>query len=180
MYDSPLVCSILSYFCRAESITFRNELLAEDDKAFDKEISAAPLYCMPQQALNYSSIFGGDPYPLSPSLDYKRGSRVRILLEIGFRSIKRTFSQFDACIFLSIYDGKENLGYETQQMIHDYYHGHREIPSEQYLYTSVDLLKIYHHTGDRIGGPLEVRSKWSFNLIKPRVCYSLGWIRSRY
>lgn len=69
----------------------------------------------------------------------------------------------------SSFHGKKNLGYETQRMIHAYYHGHREIPLEQHLYTSVDLLKVYHRTGDRIGGPLEVRSKWSFSLIKPRV-----------
>jgi len=147
--------------------------LAENDKAFDKEISAALLYCTPQQALNYSSLFGGDPYPLSPSLDYRRGSRVRTLLEIGFRSIKNSFSHFDAGIVFPSYNGKKNLGYETQRMIHEYYHGHREIPSGQYHYTSVDLLKIYHRTGDRIGGPLEVRSKWSFSLIKPRIYYSL-------
>jgi len=95
-------------------------------------------------------------------------------LEIGFRSIKNSFSHFDAGIVFPSYNGKKNLGYETQRMIHEYYHGHREIPSGQYHYTSVDLLKIYHRTGDRIGGPLEVRSKWSFSLIKPRVYYSLG------
>lgn len=79
VYDSPLNCSILSYFVRAESTAHPDQFRIEVDIAFNKEIMAALHYKSPAQEFNYAAIFGGEDTPIDPVLGYGRNNLVQKL-----------------------------------------------------------------------------------------------------
>jgi hypothetical protein len=53
---SPVLCSFLSYFVRAEHTHWRDEFLNQKDLSLDKEVRAALEYKTFDQVLDYSSI----------------------------------------------------------------------------------------------------------------------------
>jgi hypothetical protein len=59
----------------------------------------------------------------------------------------------------------------------------RGIPQGKDLVRTVDLEKHYAETGQKIGGPCEIRWAWKYNDLKPRVYYAQGgdaYFASRY
>jgi len=168
--DSPLQCSLLSYIVRAESTARPMEFTAVKEATYAKEIGAAfQLYDKPQQ-LNYSSFLGGDK---SAAIHPEVGEtpRTQYLLSTGLRSLSNRFSA-PTCIFYPFYNKRKNMGYTTQELLQE----SLGVPAGSYTteYTSLDLLRHYYRTGNRIGGPIEVRMAWKYNDLKPRVYYALG------
>lgn len=85
--------------------------------------------------------------------------------------MKNRFSHVSASPILPAYNAQKNLGYQTQYRVHEFQHGHQDIESGNFKYTTLSLLRIYFSSGEKIGGPLEVRSKWGYNDLKPRIYY---------
>jgi len=53
----PILCSLLSYFVRAEQTHWTEEFLSQKGKSLDKEVGAALEYRTFNQILDYSAIF---------------------------------------------------------------------------------------------------------------------------
>jgi hypothetical protein len=62
---------------------------------------------------------------------------------------------------------KKTPGKVTQENIRTY-------TQENDLYTYTDMERMYMRDGVRFSGPAEMRSAWTYNLLKPRVYYAQG------
>jgi hypothetical protein len=56
IYDNPILCSLLSYFVRAERTAYPDEFVAAGRKVIDKELAATQLPNRPQQ-LDYTCLY---------------------------------------------------------------------------------------------------------------------------
>jgi hypothetical protein len=119
LYDSSLSCTILSYWCRAESTDRIDDFKEEKWKAFDKEISAALYFVPHEQKLDYSQLFSGETRPLFPGVAPAVQERTVLLFKQGIRKIKQTWSRYEESeVLLPFYNGKKTVGYATQEEFH--------------------------------------------------------------
>lgn len=165
---STIACSLLSYIARAESSHFFDDFSLQKELAYQKEVNAASNSSPPEQRLKYTGLFGvnrermhpditgGIPYPLSEQ--FKRAISSYIV----------TFSREDARILLPFYSDKKNVSYQTQRNLLG------ERFNEYTGVTTLDLLRHYMNTGERITGPMEMRLAWFYNDLKPRIYYTNG------
>lgn len=177
IYPFPLLCCLLSYFCRAETPTF--SLLAEfqDQKriGLDKEMQAALFYETEDQHLDYRHIlFDVGNANSHPQL--QTGSdRLRVLYAKGLGQIAQRLGSKYTHPLLPRYNSRKNVSYQT---IYNYYTclDSESEPSSgmQMDITTLDLLRMYYVSGERVTGPMEMRLAWFFNDLKPRVYYCLG------
>jgi hypothetical protein len=175
LYDSTLCCSILSYFVRAESTAYPSEAVKIREETITKEISAALYYKPIYRRLDYFSLIGSqsDAYAWG-SYPSGNNARTKTLFSHGIRQLVSRWSREDAEILFPYYNGSKNVGYTTQDLYERYIDPGGEVPETGRNVSTQDLLVLYHRTGKRIGGPLEVRCKWGYGDLKPRLYYSLG------
>lgn len=171
IYDNPFLCCILSYFVRAESTYFRSEFLSLLDESAIKEISASQQGDVTMQ-LNYRPLFTQDESE-GIHLEIDRFPKKTVLMwQHHLASAIEHFSRRDV-VLLPYFNPRKNIGYVTQRNLHMLMHN--EVPYQQPTdYTTLDLLKFYAETGQRVPGPLEIRQAWKFNDLKPRTYYCLG------
>lgn len=175
--STPILCSMLSYFCRAESTYHRDEFLEQRMIGFDKEITAALFYEPKEHVLNYQGLFGINWMNVHPQLQVEIPRRLVHLFGQGIERIKKRFSTYKQIPILPAYNRKKNVSRST---VIEYWQSVRG--EDSYLPTRHDysltstwtLLRHYYLTGNRIGGVLEVRLAWFFNDLKPRIYYCLG------
>jgi len=174
IYDSSLSCSLLSYFCRAESSPHLDEARQIKEECLAKEISAALYYKSSEQALDYCKLYGKVDNSFTvgpwPSVD----NRTSFLFTSGIRKLKSSWSRDSPEIFLPYFNGRKNLGYTTQEMFYEQISGDKCTSPVNKDVTSLDLLRWYFRTGKQILGPIEPRMKWGYGDIKPRLYYCLG------
>lgn len=170
--DSPMSCSLLSYFCRAESTCCPALFLEERMKSIDKELKAAFSYHSQTQKLDYSALFckGKELTAIHPDSGLSSPT-TSFRFRAGIRTIRNSFSSRFSTILFPFYNGKKNLGYTTQEA---FKRATWDGDVNYYGYTTLDLLRYYEQTGRKVQGPLEVRCSWKYNDLKPRVYYALG------
>jgi len=169
-YHYPVILSILSMAVRCESFDQKEYLEEALEKGASKEIDASQDPDK-EQALNYNGLFTNDPrIPLS---EYHKGQCSKTFnlfmnqLE-GYIHDNDPF--FRHKVYLPVYQRRKNMAYKTQERLNDRQHN----ASSTYIRTTRDLLLHYHVTGERLGGPSEMRTVMRFNDLKPRLYYSTG------
>jgi hypothetical protein len=171
IYDSPLSCSLLSYFCRAESSPHFEEARMIKEATLTKEISAALYSKSHEQSLDYIKLMGNKDDAATGYHMVSDIGRTRFLFITGIRRMKASWSRESLEIILPYFNGKKNVGYTTQELYH-------ELPEASNLsernITTLHLLRKYFRTGKQVLGPLEMRMKWGYGDIRPRVYYCLG------
>lgn len=172
-YDNPFLCCMISYFVRSEATYFQSEFLAEKEKNMIKELSASQSIDRDQQ-LDYACLFTDDDLrpvhmELAPAVPYRT-------ISIWNDRLSEIHSSSPGCapgtLLWPFYNGRKNVSYATQQRLCEA----MRLPNypQPTEYTSLDLLKWYHETGEQIMGPLEIRQNWKFGDLKPRTYYCLG------
>lgn len=177
IYPFPILCCLLSYFCRAEvpCPELVPEFLEEKVIGLNKELAAALYYETGEQKLDYRHIlFGVGNLNSHPQLS--GGSyRLRALYARGLSQIAQNFSSITTKPLLPRYNARKNVSYQT---IYNYYSylGSESEPRGgiRMDLTTLDLLRLYYITGHQVNGPLEMRLAWFFNDLKPRIYYCLG------
>jgi hypothetical protein len=171
LYDNPVLCSVLSYFVRAETTRYRQEFLLLKEESITKEISASIDPPRPQQ-LSYSIFLDGEERPVH------NVAQDAAIAWKTVRTLKKNVSQIihrfthSTHIFFPQYNGKKSVSYETQVLL---YNSLRlSLERQPVEVTTLDLLKHYARTGEMIQGPLELRQSWKFSDLKPRTYYCLG------
>jgi len=168
IYYHPGLCTILSYFVRAESSMYTSEYEVVKMEGILKEIRASQHPSVPQ-ALNYQPYF--------------TDLNTRVHLEAVITPSRTAFRwkshlnnviaylQKPSTVILPTYNKKKNMAYSTQIAYcvskYGYDSGERNI-------TSRHLLKYYMESGVQIEGPLELRTSFRYNDLKPRLYYCLG------
>lgn len=171
----PILCCVLSYLTRAERTVHMEEFEREKTVSLEKEVLAALQPDVRDQVLDYRHVlFGVGRANAHPQL-IDGSVRLRALYERGLRQISQYFSSLSTPPLLPRYNARKNVSYET---IRNYYDAHGIDFSDGNSWkadvTTLDLLRWYYISGDRIGGALEVRQAWFFNDLKPRTYYCLG------
>jgi len=163
LHDSSVDLSLVSYFARAEGFNDRTEATNVIRDQIDKEFMAAVLYPVGQtQMNNYDWI--------EPSGDFQTSTEAKF--NRGLYRLRKQFSIHHKTLIMPYRTDLKNVGYRCQSML-------REAKSEGNSSdlmdsTTGDLLRHYYKTGIQVQGPLEVRLRWDYGILKPRVYYSLG------
>lgn len=166
---SPIACSLLSYFVRAEGTYHKEDFLAEKTKSFDKEFLAATDATVRGQQLNYGILTGMD-IRVNPEFSGPESPMLIQYYQRGLYTIRSKYSRELSKLILPAYNGAKNVGYQTQAA----YCGFLNIENPHKSITSLDLLRLYAETGFKTPGPLEMRQAWFYNDLKPRTYYCLG------
>lgn len=160
LYNSPVSCSILSYFVRAERLSSFDDPKEILLSAWDKELGAALFTSTgDQQVLDYDWLG-----------EQRSDNRCYQAFNRGLRELRHRFSYHHTILLFPYYNSKKNVSYDTQDLYREYI----DHPGSDMDFTTTDLLRLYHETGEKIQGPLEVRSKWTYTDFKPRIYYALG------
>jgi hypothetical protein len=169
----PILCSLLSYFVRAEGTILRAEFLLEKEKGLDKELGAALYYETNEQVLDYTGLLGVTSRHLHPQLSGNVSWRLGALFAAGIRHICQSLSSTSFRPLLPQYNSRKNVSLETCR---NYYEaiGDSIVDGYSSNVTTLDLLKLYYHTRIKISGCLEMRLAWFFNDLKPRIYYCMG------
>jgi len=173
IYPFPSLCSLLSYFVRAEGTIHMSEFLEEKELALDKELTAALYYQTEDQALDYTGLLGISSNHLHLGLPGHMCWRLSSLFSRGITQISQTISNVSFPPLLPSYNSRKNVSRDTCRNYYDAIGGSMVdgVPTNV---TTLDLLKHYYLTGDEIRGMIEMRLAWFFNDLKPRVYYCLG------
>jgi len=173
IYPFPTLCSLLSYFVRAESTIHKTEFLREKDIALDKELSAALYYDSTGQVLDYTGLLGVTSNHLHGALPGTISWRLQSLFTRGISQIAQSFSRATCRPILPAYNGRKNVSYDTCRNYYEAIGGSMAdgVPTNV---TTLDLLKHYYLTGNEVRGMIEMRLAWFFNDLKPRLYYCLG------
>jgi len=174
----PILCSLLSYFVRAEATIHVAEFLEEKMKSFDKEVGAA-LAPDQDQCLDYTSLYGIGDNPIHPqqaTFGFHGPRRLTTLWASGIQRIKSTLSNSRTPPIFPAYSNLRNVGRETvdNYLVSVYGPVYDPKPEDYRSTTTLTLLRHYFQTGEKILGPLELRQAWFFNDLKPRTYYCLG------
>jgi hypothetical protein len=173
--DRPVTMALLSVFVRAAPYDDYTTVQQALEQTIEKELIAAVNVYHPVK-FDYRVIFdknpafrlhsfdpGSNPDPrVAQSLyeDFQR-AKERLKYSTLFPDISRkTVGIISACAFRSLYD-------ETGQTFgtdEDSFGG----------VTTRDIEQLYHETGVESAGPVEVRSAWKYNDLKPRIYYARG------
>jgi hypothetical protein len=169
----PILCSLLSYFVRAEGTIFKREFEEQKTISLDKELAAAMWYESGVQVLDYTGLLDVTRQHLHPQLAGIMGWRLQQLFQAGVRQISQHYSAVTARPLLPAYNARKNVSYETCR---NYYEaiGDSMVDDVPKTVTTLDLLRLYYRTGTQVHGPIEMRQAWFFNDLKPRTYYCLG------
>jgi len=173
IWPFPLLCTLLSYFVRAEGTIYVTEFLQEKALSLDKELSAALYHDSAGQVLDYSGLVGVTPNHLHPQLPGVISWRLRSLFQSGIQHIAQHFSSISARPLFPAYNSRKNVSYATCEKYYEAI-GDSVVDGISHNVTTLDLLKLYYHTGIEVSGCLEIRQAWFFNDLKPRTYYCLG------
>jgi len=173
IYPFPSLCSLVSYFVRAENTIHKTEFLAEKDVALDKELSAALFYNSDSQVLDYTGLLGTSSNHLHGQLPGNINWRLSSLFSRGISQISQQLSRATYPPILPAYNARKNVSYDTCR---NYYEvvGTSTTDDVPKNVTTLDLLKHYYLTGNEVHGMIEMRLAWFFNDLKPRIYYCLG------
>lgn len=172
IYDNPFLCSILSYFVRAEKTEFPEQFLAAGRKVIDKELSATQLPNRPQ-ALDYRCLFTGDRIPIHEETSLVP-TRTMGLWSRHIESLRHKYES-DRLILFPHYNKRKTVSYPTQQNLSFDMFGFYPKTQQTHL-TSADLLLHYYRTGRQVQGEMELRTVWFLTDLKPRGYYCLGYV----
>lgn len=173
IWPFPLLCSLLSYFVRAEGTIHKEQFLEEKAKSLDKELAAALHYESIPQRLDYSGLFGVTQTHLHPQLPGRIGWRLTQLFQSGVQHIAQRFSSISTRPLFPSYNSRKNVSYSTCRAYYEAV-GDSTVDDCPTDVTTLDLLKLYYHTGTEVSGVIEMRQAWFFNDLKPRTYYCLG------
>jgi len=70
------------------------------------------------------------------------------------------------------YQRRKNMSRETAQGLFE--RGYRHSDKEWWNFSTGDLERHYAMTGERILGHCEMRTAWTYNILKPRAYYCIG------
>jgi hypothetical protein len=173
IWPFPILCSLLSYFVRAENTIHISEFLAEKDISLNKELQAALHFTTIDQALDYTGLFGVSSAHLHPQLTGDINWRLQTLFGAGVQQIVSSFSKSSTRPILPAYNSRKNVSRSTCRNYYEAIGSSMvdDIPTDV---TTLDLLKLYYHTGVEVHGEIEMRQAWFFNELKPRTYYCLG------
>lgn len=169
---NPVLCSALSYFCRAETPSNIAEFREIHFQSIIKEIGATQQGDR-QQQLNYRGLTTDSREPIQEERFFGSEEVIRRFKE-GIYSLEKKLTRDSGIypIYYPYYNGKKNIGYKTQV---EYLVHHGQDPNSAFRnITTLDLIKTYYEEGYLPSGPLEVRTAWRFNDLSPRVYYCLG------
>jgi len=172
IYPFPLLCSLLSYFVRAESTIHIQEFLEQKTVSLDKELSAALFYEDHGSILDYTGLYGQSGSHLHPQLPGRMNPRLFHIWESGIRHIAQLFSSVGTPPLLPSYNSRKNVSYSTCRWYYETI-GDSDVEYAKDV-TTLDLLKLYYSTGCEARGSIEMRQAWFFNELKPRTYYCLG------
>jgi len=170
--DSPLILSLIQGFLKFEMVNDQGELFEVLQKSISKELDASQ-YPNASQLCFYGPLFNGNGN-IIPTRRSTPGQLMQLWKD-GFRIFQRRVSER---IFLPVFSYKKNLGHLTSQALAFYRQEEWEV-----MTTGLDLEVHYMQTGQQIRGPVEMRSVWRYNDIKPRIYYATGgtmYFISRY
>jgi len=172
IYDNPLLCSMLSYFVRAERTAYPDTFVEAGRRVIDKELAATQLPNRDQQ-LDYTCLFTEDLTPIHKELGLVP-ERTIYLWKTHITTITHKYSSSYHILFPH-YNTRKTVSYPTQTALSTEQFGYppEEQPSH---YTSADLLIHYYRTGSQVGGVLELRTAWFLTDLKPRGYYCLGYV----
>jgi hypothetical protein len=173
IWPFPLLCSLLSYFVRAEGTAYVADFLHQKDLGLEKELQAALSYETDEQVLDYTGLLGVTRNHLHSQLPAEMGWRLPQLFQAGIRHISQMFSSTCTHPLLPAYNSRKNVSYETCRNYHEAIGG-SVVDGYSNTVTTLDLLKLYYHTGIVVPGCIEMRMAWFFNDLKPRIYYCLG------
>jgi hypothetical protein len=171
----PVTMSLLSVFIRAAPYEDYTTVQQALEQTIEKELIAAVNVYHPVK-LDYRVILdknpafrlhsfdprsNPDPRVAQSLFDDFQRSKERLRYSTIFPDISRkTVGLSSACIFRSLYnDYGQTFGTDEE--------AHGGI-------TTRDIEQLYHETGVESDGPVEVRSAWKYNDLKPRVYYARG------
>lgn len=174
LWPFPLLCSLLAYFCRAEGTIYKTEFLAEKDKSLAKELAAAMFYETIEQKLDYTGLLGVTNHHLHHQLPGSIGWRLVSLFNNGIRHITQQFSSTSARPLLPKYNSRKNVSRATCRWYQEAIGAELIASDPPTNVTTLDLLKLYYHTGLEAQGEMEMRQAWFFNDLKPRTYYCMG------
>jgi hypothetical protein len=171
IYDNPMLCCLLSYFVRAEATAYPDQFFELYSKGANKEISASQLP-MREQQLDYSCLTTDD---VGTGIHHEVESFPYRTVALFKSHIKKSTFHFTSpgYVLFPYYNKRKNIGYATQSNLERRILGYN-LPKQATKYTTLDLLKWYHLTGEEVEGPLEGRQSFNFGDIKPRFYYCLG------
>jgi len=169
----PTLCSLLSYFVRAENTLHVQEFVKEKEISLEKELQAAIWYETQTQTLEYTGLFGVGERHMHPQLPGNISARLTKLLKSGIQRIQSMFSKTTTRPLLPAYNSRKNVSRETCRNYH-YSLGNSSEEGMSYSVTTLDLLKWLYVSGEYITGCIEMRQAWFFNDLKPRTYYCLG------
>jgi len=136
----------------------------------EKEFNAGQELFSYTQLLDYSSLFGVDPYkdwsphiPITPAWV----SEARWFAD----SIIDWVVQSDLLLFPKV-QRRKNVSQSTSNKLYSL--GYRSGSRGRYELRTIDLELYYFETGVKIDGECELRWAWRFNDLKPRAYYCIG------
>jgi hypothetical protein len=165
--SSVVFCSVLSYFVRAEAWENIDEITEQLQQSINKELAASQQQDRPQQ-INYDRVL---PLRAAGRFD-PLGSKSHFLnaFRMGLERVTNTW-RVQRHIYIPHANPLKNVSSDTIER----YHEARGTPSDLTRHvTTVDLLRHYAETGEKIQGIPEVRTAWRYNDLKPRVYYAGG------
>jgi len=167
---SPILCSVLSYFTRAERLAEDEEYRIQKEKIIRKELQAA-LHEDRPQCLNWASLTV--PHvPLYTDGGYYTFQTMK-MWRAGVVRLKQIFEE-QQHIFIPHYNRKKNIGWLSQDFYYNLPNGSFYVPKGDYNKTQRDLMVLYHEEGLQIPGPMEMRFAWKYNDLKGRCYYATG------
>lgn len=151
----------------------KTEFLAEKQASLEKELQAALYYDSAGQALDYTGLVKVTTNHLHPQLPGGIGWRLQSLFAAGILQLSQHFSNQSTRPLLPAYNARKNVSYSTSR---NYYEAIGDSIVDGYStdVTTLDLLRLYYHTGIEVPGAIEMRQAWFFNDLKPRTYYCLG------
>lgn len=169
LYDSPLQCSVLSYFVRGEVTKYPEQFNSVGNEQIWKEMKASQQLNLDQE-LQYRGLFTDELLPIHKEVAYLP-RLTQYMFTKHMKHFVETYTD-ESKIIYPHYNKHKNVAYETQRNYYIALQG--DNGDDDHSITSFDLLVLYEKTGIITQGPLELRTVWRFNVLKPRLYYCLG------
>jgi hypothetical protein len=177
----PITMAFISTVTRSAPYEDYSSVIETKRITIEKELAAA-ISVSKNAELDYEPIFSPDP-----SARYKRlfpnlplHPEVHVSLFRGF-VLARKF--LEGRLLYPVMSSK-SIGQQAQEIANwSIPHAGPCTSSMEFVTSTQDLERIYHETGLKTSGVVEVRSAWKYNDLKPRVYYAQGpdcYYASRY
>ncbi|QPB44672.1 hypothetical protein [Tulasnella ambivirus 4] len=185
---SPVTASIVSAFVRCELYTSRDEPWFDVlEESINKELNASQAEDSPRQ-LDYAFLFPDNPQQLTTLLssqdpaafvmfrdpdDLFHNARLYRTWIAGIAQLKERLES-PSQVFSPVYSRKKNVSTVTAANYREYLTHFDQYLEEEEQVTTLSLQKLYFEKGYQVPGPMELRTAWKYNDLKPRVYYASG------